>query len=357
MAGGGQTQLADPLMGQNHFTAVRWVLAIAVVLGHIWLLTTGFEPFRIHEWTASYMAVNGFFVLSGLLIAKSLHTRRDIKAYAVSRFLRIYPALVIILAAFVLVFAPVYSAEGGGSLFQPETWQYTYKVLALGDPDSAPAQIFSQNLETDFNGPLWTIRFELAAYILAGIAFMFGAVNGPWRVLSVFLLVQSVYLGAPLFIDTSALPPSVMSLLRLSSAFLLGMTLWQWPILRRPPLLAVAGLIAAFALLGGGPLGELFATLALTSLMLRAGLPKRASVRIAKIPDYSYGIYIWHYPLLQVFLVGQPDLSPAVLAIMTAPLILLVAATSWHVIEKPVLALKLRARPINQKTVSPEVAA
>ena len=42
---------------------------------------------------------------------------------------------------------------------------------------------------------------------------------------------------------------------------------------------------------------------------------------------------------------------------MTAPLILLVAATSWHVIEKPVLALKLRARPINQKTVSPEVAA
>ena len=303
-----------PLMGQNHFTAVRWVLAITVVLGHIWLLTTGFEPFRIHEWTASYMAVNGFFVLSGLLIAKSLHTRRDIKAYAVSRFLRIYPALVIVLAAFVLVFAPVYSAEGGGSLFQPETWQYTYKVLALGDPDSAPAQIFSQNLETD-------------------------------------------YLGAPLFIDTSALPPSVMSLLRLSSAFLLGMTLWQWPILRRPPLLAVAGLIAAFALLGGGPLGELFATLALTSLMLRAGLPKRASVRIAKIPDYSYGIYIWHYPLLQVFLVGQPDLSPAALAIMTAPLILLVAATSWHVIEKPVLALKLRARPINQKTVSPEVAA
>ncbi|HBX94162.1 MAG TPA: acyltransferase, partial [Hyphomonas sp.] len=200
MAGGGQTQLADPLMGQNHFTAVRWVLAIAVVLGHIWLLTTGFEPFRIHEWTASYMAVNGFFVLSGLLIAKSLHTRRDMKAYAVSRFLRIYPALVIILAAFVLVFAPVYSAEGGGSLFQPETWQYTYKVLALGDPDSAPAQIFSQNLETDFNGPLWTIRFELAAYILAGIAFMFGAVNGPWRVLSVFLLVQSVYLGAPVFI-------------------------------------------------------------------------------------------------------------------------------------------------------------
>lgn len=357
MFGGAGHPISDPLMGQNHFTAVRWALAIAVLSGHVWLLTTGYEPFRLHSWTASYMAVNGFFVLSGLLIAKSLHTGRDMKAYAVSRFLRIYPALVIVLAAFVLVLAPVYSPEGGVSLFQPETWQYTYKVLALGDPDSAPAQIFSQNLETDFNGPLWTIRFALAAYILAGIAFVFGAVNGPWRVLSVFLLVQSVYLGAPLFSDTSSLPPSVMSLLRLSSAFLLGMTLWHWPVLRMPPLLAVAGLIAAFALLGGGPLGELLATLALTSLVLRIGLPKRASARIAKMPDYSYGIYIWHYPLLQVFLVGQPDLSPGALAIMTAPLILLVAAISWHVIEKPVLTLKPRANSNGPKLTLPEAPA
>lgn len=287
----------DPLFRANHFTAVRWVLAIAVVLGHVWLLTTGFEPLRIHDWTASYMAVNGFFVLSGLLIAKSLHTRRDMRAYALSRFLRIYPALGVVLIAFALVFAPALGAINDTSILKPDDWLYVVKVLALGDPESAPAQIFTTNPETDFNGPLWTIRFEIAAYILAGIAFMIGLVNGPWRILGVFTIVQSVYLGAPFVIDTSALPPSVMSLLRLSSAFLLGMTLWHWPILRRPPLLAVAGLIVAFALLGGGPLGELFATLALTSLMLRAGLPKRASVRIAKIPDYSYGIYIWHYPL------------------------------------------------------------
>jgi len=68
------------------------VLAGLVALGHFWLTTTGYEPIRIHQWTGGYMAVNGFFVLSGLLIMKSLATRNDLKSYAVSRLLRIYPS-------------------------------------------------------------------------------------------------------------------------------------------------------------------------------------------------------------------------------------------------------------------------
>ena len=87
----------DPLMGANHLTAVRWILAGLVALGHAFLLTTAYEPIRIHEWTGGYMAVNGFFVLSGLLIAKSLDLRRDLKLYAASRAFRIYPALIVLM--------------------------------------------------------------------------------------------------------------------------------------------------------------------------------------------------------------------------------------------------------------------
>lgn len=54
------------------------------------------------------MAVNGFFVLSGLLIMKSLATRNDLKSYAISRLLRIYPALIVIMVAFILIFATVF---------------------------------------------------------------------------------------------------------------------------------------------------------------------------------------------------------------------------------------------------------
>ena len=48
----------DPLFGANHFTPIRWMLAGFVALGHFWLVTTGYEPFRIHQWTGGYMAVN-----------------------------------------------------------------------------------------------------------------------------------------------------------------------------------------------------------------------------------------------------------------------------------------------------------
>ncbi len=339
----------DPLFSANHLTAVRWALAIAVVLGHVSLLTTGFEPLRIHDWTASYMAVNGFFVLSGLLIAKSLHSRRDIKAYALSRLLRIYPALVVVLVTFLFVFAPMFSAENTSSVLEPGSWLYVIRVLIMGDPDSPTAQIFSNNLMTDFNGPLWTIRFELAAYILAGAAFTLGLVNGPWRSLFVFVIVQVVYLSAPVFTDTDLLPQSVMPLLRLSSAFLVGMVLWHWPVLRKPPIWSIFGLLIGFAIFGSGPFGELIATLSLSAIMLRIGLPKHASQRIAKMPDYSYGIYIWHYPILQAVLVALPALSPLVLGAAAAPIILIIASVSWHFIEKPALTLK----PTSSKKSAP----
>ncbi len=328
----------DPLMGSNHLTVVRWLLAGAVAIGHVFLLTEGFEPLRIHEWTASYMAVNGFFVLSGLLIAKSLHMRRDIKAYAMSRALRIYPALIVILLAFVLVFAPLYSSSG--NLFSAENWSYLARVLVLGDPEAAPAAIFESNRDTAFNGVLWTIRFELIAYIAAGIAFLVGALNGLWRTVALFVLVQGAYIAAPFIVDADAIPAGIMSLLRLSSAFLLGMVLWHWQGARRPPWWSVAGLVGLFALFGGGLFGELLATLALTSLVLRIGLPARSSPRLSAMPDFSYGIYIWHYPIMQAVLVSQPGLGPAGLAVISFPLFLIASGVSWYIVEKPALGLK-----------------
>jgi len=64
------------------------------------------------------MAVNGFFVLSGLLIMKSLATRNNLKSYAVSRLLRIYPALIAIMIAFVFIFSTLFSKPGGLILYR-----------------------------------------------------------------------------------------------------------------------------------------------------------------------------------------------------------------------------------------------
>ena len=336
----------DPLLGANHLTAIRWILASLVALGHLFLLTTAYEPTRIHQWTGGYMAVNGFFVLSGMLIAKSLSFRGDLKAYAISRALRIYPALIVLLLAFAFVFSPIFSRPGGlENVLSLETWTYVMRVLLLGDPQNAPGGIFAGNLEADFNGPLWTIRYEIAAYILAALGFAVGVLKRPVLTLGAFIAVQTAYLVLPFVMDVSILPTGFVPLLRLSSCFLLGMVLWHWPRARRPHWGLVALAIGAFLWLGGGFGGEFLGTLALTGLMLRFGLSDAAHAPVVAIPDYSYGIYIWHYPVMQAVMFLRPDTGPLMLGLLSTPIWLGLSAASWHLVEKAALRLKPKSRP------------
>jgi peptidoglycan/LPS O-acetylase OafA/YrhL len=309
----------------------------------VFLLTTAYEPIRIHQWTGGYMAVNGFFVLSGMLIAKSLSLRGNLKAYALSRALRIYPALIVLMLAFAFVFSPVFSQPGSlANVVSIETWSYVMRVLLLGDPQNAPGGIFAGNLEADFNGPLWTIRYEIAAYILAAVGFAIGVLKRPVLTLCAFLTVQAAYLMLPHAFDVTTLPSGFMPLLRLSSCFLLGMCLWHWPRARRPHWGLVLTAVVAFLWLGSGAVGELLATLALTGLMLRLGLSDNTHASVVSIPDYSYGIYIWHYPVMQAVMFLRPDTGPIALALLSTPIWLGLSAASWHLIEKPFLRLKRR---------------
>lgn len=361
------TNMSDPLMASNHLTIVRWALASFVLLGHAWLLSTNYEPFKIFNWTGSFMAVNGFFILSGLLIAKSLHMRNDLKAYTMSRALRIYPALITVLLGFIFIFSPLFSATPGlHHIVDPDNWRYVLRVLLLGNPENAPGGIFPTSVEADFNGPLWTIRFELIAYILAGLAFFIGAIKSFKSSLLIFGAVQLSYWVVTLGGDNLQLPTAVEPLLRLSSAFLMGVVLWHWPAARRPHLWVVVSLCISFLLFGRTFLGEFTANLALTAILLRVGLPQKPIKSIVKIPDFSYGIYIWHFPIMQSVLYFNVGLAPHKLLAVSLPIILLVSGLSWYLIEKPALRLKsailslsphlikLKKTPVRENSIAPE---
>ena len=66
------------------------------------------------------------------------------------------------------------------------------------------------------------------------------------------------------------------------------------------------------------------------------------------MPDYSYGIYIWHYPALQSVIILNPNMSPFMLLVASAPIILICSAASWYIIEKSALKLKRFGRVSKQ---------
>ncbi len=70
--------------------------------------------------------------------------------------------------------------------------------------------------------------------------------------------------------------------------------------------------------------------------------------------DYSYGLYIYAYPLQQ--LLATRFHSPLAFFAATYPLTLLAAVCSWHFIEEPSLKLKYKIkRKLKPETAEREV--
>jgi peptidoglycan/LPS O-acetylase OafA/YrhL len=64
-----------------------------------------------------------------------------------------------------------------------------------------------------------------------------------------------------------------------------------------------------------------------------------------RIGDYSYGLYIYAFPLQQQLYFYHPGMSWQKGLLLTYPLILGMAILSWHLVEKPALELKKYFHP------------
>jgi peptidoglycan/LPS O-acetylase OafA/YrhL len=61
---------------------------------------------------------------------------------------------------------------------------------------------------------------------------------------------------------------------------------------------------------------------------------------LRRLPDYSYGIYIYAFPLQQFLIMVRPEYPPFLNACLVLAVVLVPAGLSWHFVKKPALALK-----------------
>jgi peptidoglycan/LPS O-acetylase OafA/YrhL len=59
-----------------------------------------------------------------------------------------------------------------------------------------------------------------------------------------------------------------------------------------------------------------------------------------RLGDYSYGLYIYAFPVQQTAVALFPGISPLRLILISAPITVALAALSWHLVEKRALRLK-----------------
>lgn len=329
----------------NLLTPVRLLMALGVLLGHSFVVflgrADGPEPLILFNITLSYAAVNGFFILSGLLITRSFDRRPDVLRFVVARALRLFPALIVLSLVAILVFGPMFTLLSPMAyLTDTQTWRYLCDVLTFGNTSGGPAFIFPNNpYPGEFSASLWTLRYEVFAYGGSIIIGMIGLARTRGRVLALFVLSVLAFMVVRTFSDL--LPEPFMDLTRLSSTYLLGATLYAWRHYIRISAKLTLGMVMLALIFGPTASYEIMLNFALAGgiLLIGFGLPSSWS-SLARIPDLSYGIYIWQWPIMQsLYHLGYAQNAYVMMA-MALPLSALIAALSWYYIEKPALAYK-----------------
>ncbi|MEE2527332.1 acyltransferase [Hyphobacterium sp. HN65] len=355
----GGPALADIYKGHdNLFTLIRLLLAGAVLLEHAFihrLPVSASAPLEWHDISLSYGGVNAFFILSGFLISDSLRRRRSYEAYAAARILRIYPALIALVFAAIFIVGPFFTALTPTDYwFSPEMWRFPFETLTFVNGEGGPPGTFpSSERPGEFSASLWTLRYEVIAYIGLPIFAAIPLVSGRWGQLILFLTLSALYEILLATGGQTVWSATFVSLVRLGACFSLGMTIFTFREHLKVVWLIPALLTFLWLFLTGETIaGEFTANLMIAGWMFTLAFASGWAIkRLKTMPDYSYGLYIWHWPAMQIGGELFPEAGAFGILAFSIPVTMLFSMFSWHLIERPALGSKKRLAALIERVV------
>ncbi|MGE3830585.1 MAG: acyltransferase family protein [Parvibaculaceae bacterium] len=334
---------------RNSFNLVRLVAALSVIVSHGYLLMGqgDAQPLKsFTPYTIGQHAVNVFFVLSGLMLTRSLYRDPSLANFALSRALRIFPALFAFGIAFAFLAGPFLSTLSVGHyLSDTHTLLYPIAILVQFNMAPAPHGIFTGvPMASAINDSLWTIRYEITAYVCLAILFGLGLLRtatGAAAFLGLMLLAMIAYALGWLGPEHSP----VEQLSRYGFCFLVGVNLYHW---RARISNAWAWLIptalAAVFLHGTLLAAPAFILLAGHAAILFGTRDFGALTSWTRETDISYGTYIYGWPVQQTLLTMASGITPAMLAFCSLLVVPVCGLLSWRYVEEPALRLKRSLR-------------
>ncbi len=243
-------------------------------------------------------------------------------------------------------------------------WRASRAIVTVNDP-YLPGMFANNPLHGWGNGSLWTIWYELVCYLIVAALGVMGLIRWPWVIFGLFVFALATCMTADLVTTVPAgawggwagrLQSVFVKKMtwfmgpRLFMFFLAGATFWafrdripkSWII----ALICAAGLVAA-TFGGRMPLHAALPVLGVYLLLWIAFSDSIPLHRFGKYGDFSYGLYLYAFPVTQtVVCLTHARFAAPVLAMIVLPLTFLLAFTSWHLVERPFLRLKRRSVPL-----------
>jgi peptidoglycan/LPS O-acetylase OafA/YrhL len=355
------SQPTHPRLAKNNFDLLRLLLAIIVCVSHASYLS-GFQQIgNISSFLSSSVAVKAFFVVSGFLIFMSFERSSSLMAYARKRISRIYPAyFTVVMLCAILLFAV--SSKSIGEYFSVEWIKYVFANLTfLNLLQPRLPGVFENNNLTDINASLWTIKIEVMFYLAVPIfVFLF-------RTFSRLPVLILVYCSSVAYVeilekvarntDQGIYEELSRQLPGQLSYFMAGAFFYYFlPLFERHVkyFLAAAALILAINFSFPLPLLEPFA---LATVVIFVGLFGYLG-NFGTYGDFSYGMYILHYPIIQTILhFGWFQNNPWSFLAVAMTTTTAGAIAMWHLVEKRFLGRRSHAAVKNagSENISPSL--
>jgi peptidoglycan/LPS O-acetylase OafA/YrhL len=353
---------------------LRGIAAVVVVAHHAWSLSTlpRFTGYWVIEGFGSF-GVDIFFVLSAFLLSDPswrITTKRQLAAFWARRAARIIPAYYTVVILLFLFFVPP------GSLFTGAGLRQTLANLTF-------TQYFFPTTSGSFgtNGVLWTLSIEFTLYLMLPIiGWLF--VRAPAVTFAVMVAIGvgwRVMIGVAgdglreFYFDDLAVPAGLQSLfvarqfIGYLPLFAIGMAA-RWLCERHASFLErhvrSAGFWTIMALLVPGALYlrvverssqythwvwfasfDTIIALLIVPAIVVAAFGTVSSSRSNRVGTWlgarSYGIYLWHFPVILVAYERGSGFAPPVVSNILARIVFLIVVTalladlSYRLIEMP----------------------
>jgi peptidoglycan/LPS O-acetylase OafA/YrhL len=342
--------LAEKAIGKdNNLNLIRFLAALAVLISHSFVLALGdfqAEPLRSGlGMSFGDIGVDVFFLASGFLVSGSLFHRNSLIDFLWARFLRIYPALILMLLLCVFVVSPWF-----GTLPFPEflhmqgTRHFLVQnlIMVRGAELGLPGVFHHLPWHDVVNGSLWTMTYELRLYLILGVSWAVFAMAGR-RGTKIFPLFVVLCMLVNLAFHLDVVHRDVLDpYSRLYYMFAIGVVFQIWKeriVLSWPIFLATVGILACF-LVNRTAWQFAYPILVPYAVFFLAYVPGGFVRAFNRLGDCSYGLYIFSFPIQQIWVATHPGIGVGALIAGSSITVIPLAMLSWHLLEKRVLGLK-----------------
>lgn len=321
----------------NNFDFIRFLLAFIVMIAHIAVLVPNDVYADIRPYFKSDIAIRAFFIISGFLVSKSLANTSSMKRYFIKRIRRIVPAYTFVILFFAVLLSAISTFTIGEYFSHEQFWKYLSVNLLYQNylEPCLPGVFENNNTMCAVNGALWTIKIEESFYLLLP----FLAFLDKKFFTKKWFFYALVYMFSLIFFNVLAqtghyriakqLPGSL-------SYFVGGIIAFQYfeILFKNLKILIVPAILIFFF--------EYFyidwiilRPIALMVIVMFVAYHFRFLNHYGKYGDFTYGTYIFHFPIIQicVWFSLYEMMDRWLLMLLIISCTILCAVFSWKVIE------------------------